>query len=99
MNNIVARKYKDGKLTAWVRGRGSKITISISKIKKIRAMIKNCRENGTRDVWYGSNPHSKGVVNARLIKFLWAVSKGIIISISPTIKRNPTKISIIVFIS
>lgn len=35
-------------------------TISTSKIKKIIAIKKNCKENGIRALVLGSNPHSKG---------------------------------------
>lgn len=34
--------------------------ISTSKIKKIMAIKKNCIEKGIREVFRGSNPHSKG---------------------------------------
>lgn len=34
--------------------------ISTSKIKKIIAIKKKCRENGSRDEDLGSNPHSNG---------------------------------------
>ena len=34
--------------------------ISTSKIKKIIVIKKNCKENGSRDDDFGSNPHSNG---------------------------------------
>jgi hypothetical protein len=46
---------------------GMSITISTSKIKNIIATIKNRRENGERDFFMGSNPHSKGVSFSRLV--------------------------------
>jgi hypothetical protein len=39
---------------------GIRRVISTSKIKKITAIKKNCRENGKRADDLGSNPHSKG---------------------------------------
>lgn len=39
---------------------GIRRIISTSKIKKIIAIKKNCRENGIRAFDLGSNPHSKG---------------------------------------
>lgn len=41
-------------------GRGINKTISISKTIKIIANRKNRIENGTRALWFGSNPHSNG---------------------------------------
>lgn len=41
-------------------GKGNNNTISISKIKKITPNRKNRRENGSRALFLGSNPHSKG---------------------------------------
>lgn len=46
-------------------GRGSKIAISTSKIKKMMATIKNRRENGIREPEKGENPHSNGEVFSR----------------------------------
>jgi hypothetical protein len=39
-------------------GRGNKIAISTSKIKKIIATIKNRKEKGIREVENGAKPHS-----------------------------------------
>lgn len=41
-------------------GIGISNTISISKTIKIIASKKNRIENGTRALWFGSNPHSNG---------------------------------------
>lgn len=41
---------------------GSKTATSTSKIKKIRVVIKNRRENVLRAFLKGENPHSKGVI-------------------------------------
>lgn len=41
-------------------GKGSKIAISTSKIKKITAIKKKRKEKGRRGDLKGSNPHSKG---------------------------------------
>ena len=38
---------------------------SISKIKKIRVIIKNRKEKGARDFFMGENPHSNGVIFSR----------------------------------
>lgn len=40
---------------------------SISKIKKMIAIKKKCRENGKRGRVFGSNPHSKGLHFSRSI--------------------------------
>jgi hypothetical protein len=39
--------------------------ISISKIKKTMAIKKNRMENGIREEFFGSNPHSKGEAFSR----------------------------------
>lgn len=44
---------------------GRRIEISISKIKNTIAIRKNRIENGIRDVFFGSNPHSKGEAFSR----------------------------------
>jgi len=48
-------------------GVGIKSTISISNTIKIIANIKNRSENGTRALFFGSNPHSNGDVFSRSI--------------------------------
>jgi hypothetical protein len=47
-------------------GRGTSRTISMSNTIKIIARRKNRIENGTRALWFGSNPHSKGEDFSRL---------------------------------
>lgn len=46
-------------------GIGIRSTISISNTRKMIANRKNRIENGTRDVWFGSNPHSNGELFSR----------------------------------
>jgi len=46
-------------------GRGISKTISMSNTKKMMASRKNRIENGIRDMWFGSNPHSNGEVFSR----------------------------------
>jgi hypothetical protein len=46
-------------------GNGINSTISMSNTIKIIASIKNRKENGTRALFFGSNPHSKGDVFSR----------------------------------
>jgi len=50
-----------------VRGKGSRMVISTSKIKKMIAIRKNRRENGIRLDEKGSNPHSNGDDFSRLV--------------------------------
>lgn len=38
---------------------------STSKITKIKAIRKNCKENGSRARFLGSNPHSNGLLFSR----------------------------------
>lgn len=42
------------------RGRGIRRTISISNTRNRTANRKNRSENGSRALFFGSNPHSKG---------------------------------------
>lgn len=46
-------------------GRGINNTISISNTMKMIASIKNRNENGIRELFLGSNPHSNGDVFSR----------------------------------
>lgn len=46
-------------------GSGINKTISISNTIKIMARRKNRIENGTRALWFGSNPHSNGEAFSR----------------------------------
>jgi hypothetical protein len=48
-----------------ISGRGRIRAISTSKIRKITAMRKNRKENGSRADLVGSNPHSKGDIFSR----------------------------------
>lgn len=48
-----------------INPKGKRIEISISKIKNTIAIKKNRIENGIRDVFLGSNPHSKGETFSR----------------------------------
>jgi len=53
--------------------------ISTSKIKKIIAIKKNCKEKGNREEDLGSNPHSKGELFSRsIIDFLDRIDANII---------------------
>lgn len=66
------------------KGKGKIRIISISKIKNNTARRKNRSENGNRDRWGGSNPHSKAEFFSRFFvfeKFKDMVSKVIIIAI------------------
>lgn len=49
------------------RGKGINNTISISNTIKIIANMKNRSENGTRALFFGSNPHSNGDVFSRSV--------------------------------
>ena len=62
-------------------GAGRSNTISISNTKKITARRKNRIENGSRALFLGSNPHSKGEDFSRS---MWArvARKNIIITIA-----------------
>lgn len=48
-----------------IYGEGSRRTISISNTKKITARRKNRVEKGSRALFFGSNPHSKGLLFSR----------------------------------
>lgn len=48
--------------------KGIRSVISTSKIKKITAIKKNCKEKGIRAELFGSNPHSKGLFFSRSTK-------------------------------
>lgn len=54
-------------------GSGSKMMISISKIKNKTARRKNRKENGRRAFEDGENPHSNGLFNSR--SFHWVVDE------------------------
>ena len=83
-------------ITKGIMGRGSRMAISTSKIKKMIAIMKKRKENGIREVENGENPHSKGEVfsRSRLVFFPRRVAVIIIVSaktkiaISKLIKIN-----------
>ena len=52
--------HRMGGIELEIKPNGSKMEISISKIKKTIAIRKNRIENGIRDVFFGSKPHSNG---------------------------------------
>lgn len=55
--------------------------ISTSKIKKITAIKKNCKENGIRAELFGSNPHSNGDLFSRSMNlFFERIEERIIIN-------------------
>ena len=63
--------------------------ISTSKIKKIMAIKKKCKEKGRREEDFGSNPHSKGEHFSRSkIVFLDKIVASIIIIIE---SKNKTQ--------
>lgn len=67
---------------------GIKSVNSISKIKKIIAIKKKCRENGRRAEFLGSNPHSNGLFFSRSIKVFFDKILDIIITIIEMIHNN-----------
>lgn len=78
-----------------MRGIGSSKVISTSKIKKITAIRKNCREKGVRDVFFGSNPHSKGERFSRSGWGVIDVIKGKSISKTEIVKTHTARKGII----
>lgn len=56
--------------------------ISISKIKNIMAVKKNCNENVIRALVLGVNPHSNGEFISRFINFFLEISIASIIIIT-----------------
>jgi hypothetical protein len=78
-------------------GRGSRMAISTSKIKKMIAIMKNRSEKGIREVENGENPHSKGEVfsRSRLVFFPRVVAVIIIAkAISKIIVKSLVKVNI-----
>lgn len=61
--NEVKIKGKLNLLNIWIKGINS--AISISKIRKIKLIIKNWILKGIRGGDIGSNPHSKGEIFSR----------------------------------
>ncbi len=66
-------------------GMGRIRIISMSKIKKMRVILKNRRENGDRPVEKDSNPHSKGDIFS-LSKIVFLLIRMKIVRIIITIK-------------
>ena len=62
--DIVTAKEVEG-VNLKIKGEGINRTISMSKTKKITAKRKNRVEKGKRALFFGSNPHSKGVLFSR----------------------------------
>jgi len=62
--------------------KGINRVISTSKIKKIIAIRKNWREKGSRAEFFGSNPHSKGLLFSRSINVFLEIKDAIIIIIN-----------------
>lgn len=80
-----------------IKPKGRRIEISISKIRKTIAIKKNRIENGIRDVFFGSNPHSKGEAFSRS-KIVFLENKVEIMIKRDLIKtaiKNATSISLI----
>lgn len=76
---------------------GRRSVISTSKIKKITAIKKNCNENGSRALFLGSNPHSKGDLFSRSIILFFDTKFKIITKINMIIIIN-SAMNIIVLI-
>jgi hypothetical protein len=73
--------------------KGRRRTISTSKIRKITAIKKNRRENGSREDLFGSNPHSKGELFSRsTIDFLESRAASIIIMVVMMIRVTPSEV-------
>jgi len=88
---IDVKKNKKNELKIVNKGRGRIRTISISKTRNRTAKIKKRRENGSREVDEGSNPHSKGEDFSRFIlnlKFSKYERKRITDGIRIRIKKN-----------
>lgn len=51
-----------------IKAKGIRIVISMSKIRKIKLIIKNWILKGRRWLDIGSNPHSNGDIFSRLLK-------------------------------
>lgn len=65
---------------------GNNRVISTSKIKKITAIKKNCKEKGIRADDFGSNPHSNGDLFSRSMKVFFEIVLAIIIIIILIVK-------------
>ena len=78
-------------------GIGMRIVISTSKIRKITATKKKCREKGIRADDFGSYPHSNGVPFSRFISFF--IDRALLIIISTTDKIILNKINSSIMLS
>jgi len=65
----------NSEVTLVIRGIGIRSVISTSKIKKITAIRKNCREKGAREKNRGENPHSKDDSFSRSLNDLVAIEE------------------------
>lgn len=72
--------------------RGRSRVISTSKIRKITAIKKNCREKGIRAEDLGSNPHSNGDLFSRSINVFFEIIVASIIMIILIVKVSTTSI-------
>jgi len=66
-----AKNHIIGEIKVDEIGMGRINAISISKIRNKSASKKNCNENGIRDVFLGSNPHSNGEFFSRSMIFFF----------------------------
>lgn len=66
-NRIAASSPLIEFIISFSSGRGISRTISISNTIKMIASMKNRNENGTRALFFGSNPHSNGDVFSRSV--------------------------------
>lgn len=58
-----------------IKGIGIITVISTSKMRKITAIKKNCKEKGVREKYKGLNPHSKEEIFSRSLKDLLAIKE------------------------
>lgn len=70
--------------------KGKRRAISTSKIKKMMAIKKNWFENGSREQFHGSNPHSNGDLFSRSIILFFEIKFNVIIRIIITLKITIT---------
>jgi len=70
-----------------VKIKGINRVISTSKIKKITAIKKNCKEKGKRAALLGSNPHSNGEAFSRSINLFLEIVNEIIIRIKAIVNN------------
>lgn len=87
IKNINDEKYRVIDEIFIIKIKGIKSVISTSKIKKITAIKKNCKEKGIRAELLGSNPHSKGLAFSRSINVFLEIILAKIIIIEEIIKK------------